>query len=158
MSQENLHKNSMKGPKMNLGQKISSSDRQKFVEAIDNLFLKLELSYHYQFYKVFGTDERLSEAKRLWAESLKNSLPPAQIMQLKLLFNQMITFLRLPRSLKHVETRQSRQIFHRCKKHLQRHKNLFLQDKNFLGLLPLFIGLHEKQAGILLTHRTMQML
>jgi len=33
--------------------------------------LKLELSYHYQFYKVFGTDHRLNEAKRLWAESLK---------------------------------------------------------------------------------------
>jgi len=52
---------------MGRGPKTSSSDRQKFVEAIDNLFLKLELSYHYQFYKVFGTDERLSEAKRLWA-------------------------------------------------------------------------------------------
>jgi hypothetical protein len=31
----------------------------------------LELSYHYQFYKVFGTDHRLNEAKKLWAESLK---------------------------------------------------------------------------------------
>ena len=60
---------------MNRGLKTSSSDRQKFVEAIDNLFLKLELSYHYQFYKVFGTDERLSEAKRLWAESLKKFSP-----------------------------------------------------------------------------------
>jgi hypothetical protein len=62
---------------MDLGLKTSSSDRQKFVEAIDNLFLKLELSYHYQFYKVFGTDERLSEAKRLWAQSLKKFLPSA---------------------------------------------------------------------------------
>ncbi len=33
--------------------------------------MKLELSYHYQFYKVFGTDYRLNEAKKLWAESLK---------------------------------------------------------------------------------------
>ena len=63
---------------MNRGPITSSSDRQKFVEAIDNLFLKLELSYHYQFYKVFGTDERLSEAKRLWAESLKK-FPPSGI-------------------------------------------------------------------------------
>ena len=62
---------------MDLGLKTSSSDRQKFVEAIDNLFLKLELSYHYQFYKVFGTDERLSEAKRLWAQSLKKFSPSA---------------------------------------------------------------------------------
>ena len=53
------------------GQKISNSDRKTFIEAIDNLFLKLELSYHYQFYKVFGTDQRLTEAKKLWAESLK---------------------------------------------------------------------------------------
>ena len=53
------------------GQKISNSDRKSFIEAIDNLFLKLELSYHYQFYKVFGTDQRLTEAKKLWAESLK---------------------------------------------------------------------------------------
>ena len=60
---------------MNLGPKTSSFDRPKFVEAIDNLFLKLELSYHYQFYKVFGTDERLSEAKRVWAESLKKFHP-----------------------------------------------------------------------------------
>jgi hypothetical protein len=63
---------------MDHGLKTSSSERQKFIEAIDNLFLKLELSYHYQFYKVFGTDERLSGAKRLWAESLKK-FPPLSI-------------------------------------------------------------------------------
>jgi len=56
---------------MTPGQKISSSERKSFINAIDNLFLKLELSYHYQFYKVFGTDHRLHEAKKLWAESLK---------------------------------------------------------------------------------------
>ena len=56
---------------MTPGQKISSSERKSFINAIDNLFLKLELSYHYQFYKVFGTDHRLNEAKKLWAESLK---------------------------------------------------------------------------------------
>ena len=56
---------------MTPGQKISNSDRKSFIDAIDNLFLKLELSYHYQFYKVFGTDDKLIEAKKLWAESLK---------------------------------------------------------------------------------------
>ena len=56
---------------MTPGQKISNSDRKSFIAAIDNLFLKLELSYHYQFYKVFGTDDKLAEAKKLWAESLK---------------------------------------------------------------------------------------
>ena len=33
--------------------------------------LKSLESYHYQFYKVFGTDDKLAEAKKLWAESLK---------------------------------------------------------------------------------------
>ena len=56
---------------MTPGQKISNSDRKSFIAAIDGLFLKLELSYHYQFYKVFGTDDKLAEAKKLWAESLK---------------------------------------------------------------------------------------
>ena len=56
---------------MTPGQKISNSDRKSLIAAIDNLFLKLELSYHYQFYKVFGTDDKLAEAKKLWAESLK---------------------------------------------------------------------------------------
>ena len=60
---------------MTPGQKISNSDRKSFIKAIDDLFLKLELSYHYQFYKVFGTDHRLSEAKKLWAESLKKYQP-----------------------------------------------------------------------------------
>ena len=56
---------------MTPGRKISNSNRKSFIAAIDNLFLKLELSYHYQFYKVFGTDDKLIEAKKLWAESLK---------------------------------------------------------------------------------------
>ena len=71
MNQESFLKSSKTEQKMTPGQKISSSERKSFINAIDNLFLKLELSYHYQFYKVFGTDHRLKEAKKLWAESLK---------------------------------------------------------------------------------------
>ena len=71
MNQESFLKTSKSGQKTTLGQKISNSDRKSFIAAIDNLFLKLELSYHYQFYKVFGTDDKLMEAKKLWAESLK---------------------------------------------------------------------------------------
>jgi len=71
MNQESFLKSSKKEQKMTPGQKISNSERKNLIEAIDNLFLKLELSYHYQFYKVFGTDHRLKEAKKLWAESLK---------------------------------------------------------------------------------------
>ena len=55
-----------------LGQKKSISNKQEFIESIDKLFLKLELAYHYQFYKVFGSDERLNEGKKLWAMSLKH--------------------------------------------------------------------------------------
>ena len=71
MNQESFLKSSKKEQKTTPGQKISNSDRKSFIAAIDNLFLKLELSYHYQFYKVFGTDDKLIEAKKLWAESLK---------------------------------------------------------------------------------------
>ena len=58
-----------------LGQKKSTSTKEEFINAIDSLFLKLELAYHYQFYKVFGTDEKLKEGKKLWAISLKNKTP-----------------------------------------------------------------------------------
>ena len=58
-----------------LGQKKSTSTKEDFINAIDALFLKLELAYHYQFYKVFGTDEKLKEGKKLWAMSLKNKNP-----------------------------------------------------------------------------------
>ena len=75
MNQESFLNSSKTERKMIPGQKISNSDRKSFIEAIDNLFLKLELSYHYQFYKVFGTDQRLAEAKKLWAESLKKYPP-----------------------------------------------------------------------------------
>tara|TARA_Y100000817_G_scaffold156474_1_gene122337 strand:+ start:143 stop:790 length:648 start_codon:yes stop_codon:yes gene_type:complete len=71
MNQESFLKSSKTEQKTTPGQKISNSDRKSFIAAIDNLFLKLELSYHYQFYKVFGTDDKLIEAKKLWAESLK---------------------------------------------------------------------------------------
>ena len=58
-----------------LGQKKSTSTKEDFINAIDALFLKLELAYHYQFYKVFGTDEKLKEGKKLWAISLKDKNP-----------------------------------------------------------------------------------
>ena len=54
------------------GHQRSTSTKVDFIESIDSLFLKLELAYHFQFYKVFGTDERLNEGKKLWATSLKN--------------------------------------------------------------------------------------
>ena len=72
MSQENSPKHSKKEKVTSLGQKKSSKKLdQDFINLIDDLFLKLEMSYHYQFYKVFGDDERLKEGKKLWALSLK---------------------------------------------------------------------------------------
>ena len=62
------------------GQTKSTSTKENLVQAVDSLFLKLELAYHYQFYKVFGTDEKLREGKKLWALSLKN-LPPDIILK-----------------------------------------------------------------------------
>ena len=71
LNQDNTNKTSKPEKMTILGQKKSISTRENFIKAIDSLFLKLELAYHYQFYKVFGTDQRLFEAKKLWAESLK---------------------------------------------------------------------------------------
>ena len=62
-----------------LGQKKSTSTKEDFINAIDALFLKLELAYHYQFYKVFGTDEKLKEGKKLWAVSLKDKNPEVML-------------------------------------------------------------------------------
>ena len=69
---QGLSKKSLKKEeRINLGQRNLTLNKKKFIDAIDALFLKLELAYHYQFYKVFGTDQRLSEGKKLWASSLK---------------------------------------------------------------------------------------
>ena len=57
---------------MTPGQTKSILNKDEFIKSIDSLFLKLELAYHYQFYKVFGTDDKLKEGKKLWAISLKN--------------------------------------------------------------------------------------
>ena len=48
---------------IDLGQKTSTSTKKEFIDAIDALFLKLELAYHYQFYKVFGSDEKLKDPR-----------------------------------------------------------------------------------------------
>ena len=75
LSQENIHKTSRQEKMTMLGQKKSISNKEDFIKSIDALFLKLELAYHYQFYKVFGTDEKLKEGKKLWAISLKDMSP-----------------------------------------------------------------------------------
>ena len=71
LNQENIQKTFQQEEKTPRWPQKLSSSKKEFIASIDNLFLKLELAYHYQFYKVFGTDERLNEGKKLWAMSLK---------------------------------------------------------------------------------------
>ena len=71
LNQENIQKTFQQEEKTPRGPQKLSSSKKEFIASIDNLFLKLELAYNYQFYKVFGTDERLNEGKKLWAMSLK---------------------------------------------------------------------------------------
>ena len=80
LSQASTQKTLMQEKMIHHGQTKSTSTKENLVQAVDSLFLKLELAYHYQFYKVFGTDEKLREGKKLWALSLKN-LPPDIILK-----------------------------------------------------------------------------
>tara|TARA_B100001758_G_C18309426_1_gene556946 strand:- start:514 stop:1158 length:645 start_codon:yes stop_codon:yes gene_type:complete len=75
LSQASTQKTLMQEKMIQHGQTKSTSTKENLVQAVDSLFLKLELAYHYQFYKVFGTDEKLREGKKLWALSLKNLSP-----------------------------------------------------------------------------------
>ena len=75
LSQASTQKTLMQEKMIQHGQTKSTSTKEDLVQAVDSLFLKLELAYHYQFYKVFGTDEKLREGKKLWALSLKNLSP-----------------------------------------------------------------------------------
>ena len=72
LSQDNIQKTSKPEKMIQRGQTKSISTKEDLIKSIDSLFLKLELAYHYQFYKVFGTDEKLKEGKKLWAVSLKS--------------------------------------------------------------------------------------
>ena len=75
LSQENIQKISKQEKMTQLGQTKLASTKEDLIKSIDSLFLKLELAYHYQFYKVFGTDDKLKEGKKLWALSLKEQSP-----------------------------------------------------------------------------------
>ena len=71
MSQGNSPKTSKKDKMISPGQKNSTKLLPEFIQAIDDLFVKLELTYHYQFYKVFGDDDKLLTGKKIWAKNLK---------------------------------------------------------------------------------------
>lgn len=61
----------IKESKTKAGQKKLISNKEEFVDAINKVFLDLELAYHYQFYKIFSNEEKVNKAKKLWAENLK---------------------------------------------------------------------------------------
>ena len=75
MSQGNSPKTSKKDKMISPGQKNSTKLLPEFIQAIDDLFVKLELTYHYQFYKVFGDDDKLLTGKKIWAKNLKKFKP-----------------------------------------------------------------------------------
>ena len=54
------------------GQKISSSKKKLIIQFIEDLFYKFEVAYHYQFFKIYSSNEKIITAKRLWASTLKN--------------------------------------------------------------------------------------
>ena len=62
----------MKEPRTKAGRKTLTSNKEQFLDAINKVFLDLELAYHYQFYKVFSNEDKINSAKKLWAESLQH--------------------------------------------------------------------------------------
>lgn len=50
----------------------SPQQKQALIDAISQLFAELELVYHNQYIKAFGSNEKLSYAKRLWFSHLKS--------------------------------------------------------------------------------------
>lgn len=49
------------------------------IDAINQLFAEFELAYHNQYYKAYGSEERLTLAKKYWLSCL-SSYAPAQIV------------------------------------------------------------------------------
>jgi len=63
-----IKKKNQKAP----GQISSNFNKQQLIDAINNLFLKFELAYHYQFLRIYDAQEKIDNAKILWAKSLKD--------------------------------------------------------------------------------------
>lgn len=66
--QKSIKKKNQKAP----GQISSNFNKQQLIDAINNLFLKFELAYHYQFLRIYDAQEKIDNAKILWAKSLKD--------------------------------------------------------------------------------------
>lgn len=54
---------------------LSEQQKHAIMDAIDQLFAELELTYHNQFLKAFPTIEKLRYAKKLWFDYLKEFSP-----------------------------------------------------------------------------------
>lgn len=55
--------------------KLSSAQKQVLTNAINQLFAEMELTYHNQFHKAFPNEEKLTYAKKLWFDYLKEFSP-----------------------------------------------------------------------------------
>ena len=133
----------------NPGQKNLNSDNlQEYIESIDALFLKLELAYHYQFYKVFGSDDKLNEGKKLWANSLKKydiasiNAASEEIIHTQPYFPTLTDIVKLCEQLRKSSSLPS------ADEAFIEHANHFHQEKNINGAILLFILQEKKQDGI----------
>ncbi len=60
-------------------QQPSAADGPDHVDAINQLFAQFEIAYHNQYYKAYGSEERLVLAKKYWLGALAD-YSPAQIV------------------------------------------------------------------------------
>ena len=50
---------------------LSSAEKHAIMDAVDQLFAELQLTYHNQYYKAFPSEEKIIFAKKLWFEHLQ---------------------------------------------------------------------------------------
>ena len=127
-----------------IGQTKSTSTKEEYIESIDALFLKLELAYHYQFYKVFGTDEKLKEGKKLWAVTLKNETPEVILEAVESVISSQSYLPTLTDLMKACNEINKMDVFQLLKKHILKLENHISRELNLNGLILLFILLVKK--------------
>ena len=59
---------------------LSSAEKHAIMDAVDQLFAELQLTYHNQYYKAFPSEEKIIFAKKLWFEHLQ-AFSPERILK-----------------------------------------------------------------------------
>ena len=132
-----------------IGQTKSTSTKEEYIESIDALFLKLELAYHYQFYKVFGTDEKLKEGKKLWAVTLKNETPEVILEAVESVISSQSYLPTLTDLMKACKEINRMDGFPTAEEAYMKLENHISRGLNLNGLILLFILLVKKLVGII---------